>query len=201
MPDLIPGSGFDDLLNQVAVPGSNLISSSGFSQTVNPQSIFENEFRKSMQVQQDFRTPEFVSPFQVDPSSRFPLQVLDMDNEDIYAQGQSGWQQAWNATLKGLSLATTTFAQSTLGLVNGVFQAVNDGKFSSFYDNDFNRSLDDWNKDLENQLPNYYSQAERNNPWYTNIFTPNFMFDKIVKNLGFMAGAAASGNVYSRLLY
>lgn len=199
MPDLIPGSGFDQLLNQVAVP-ENLISSAGFSQTVNPQSAFENAFRQSMQVKQDLRTPEFVSPFSVDPSARFPLQVLGMDNEDIYAQGQSGWQQAWNATLKGGALAATTFVQSTLGLVNGIFAAASDGKFSSFYDNDFNRKLDDINKSLEDQLPNYYSAAERNSPWYTNIFTTNFIFDKIVKNLGFMAGAAGSGMVFSKLL-
>lgn len=201
MPDLIPGSGFEDLLSQVAVPDNNLISSAGFSQTVNPQSAFENAFRQSMQVAQDPRTPEFVSPFSVDPSKRFPLQVIGMDNEDIYAQGQGFWNKAVNATLKGLALAGTTVAQTTVGLVNGVFQAIGDGKFSSFYDNDFNRMLDGITTSLDREiLPNYYSAAERNNPWYTNIFTANFFFDKIVKNLGFMAGAAISGNIYSSLL-
>ncbi len=200
MPDLIPGSGFDDLLSQVAVPDSNLISNAGFSQTVNPQAAFENAFRQSMQVKQDPRSPEFVSPFSVDPSSRYPLQVIGMDNEDIYAQGQGFFNKAVNATLKGLAIAGTTVAQSTVGLVNGVFQGIADGKFSSFYDNDMNRWLDGINKSLENQLPNYYSAAERNNPWYTNIFTTNFIFDKIVKNMGFMAGASIAGGIFSKLL-
>lgn len=200
MPDLIPGSGFDDLLKQVAVPTNYLISNSQYAQTPDPQAFLQSEFSKSLNVPLDLRAPEVISPFAVDPSSRFPLQVLGMDNEDLYSQGQGVFDKAINAIGKGLILTGTTFAQSTIGLLAGLSKFATTGEFSSLYDNEFNRWMDNINKNSENALPNYYSAAERERPWYSNIFTANFFWDKIVKNLGFMAGAALSGSVFARML-
>lgn len=116
-------------------------------------------------------------------------------NEELYAQGQSWYEKAFNATTKGLGIAASTLIQGTAGLLLGTTNAIIDGKFSSFYDNDFSRSLDDWNKQMEDQFPNYYTQAEQDANWYspTNLLTANFLFDKVVKNLGYAVGAIGAG--------
>ena len=126
----------------------------------------------------------------------------NFDNEDAAAQGQSWGAQMVNGVGKGLLLTGTTFLQSTVGLVNGTYQAIADGKFSSFYDNEFNRALDEVNKSAEDALPNYYTAKERNANWYSPNYwmTGNFLWDGVVKNLGFAAGAALSGGVYTSTL-
>ena len=124
----------------------------------------------------------------------------DYNNEDAYAQGQGWTEKMVNGVGKGLALTGSTFLQGTVGLVNGLVNWGATGNFSSFYDNEFNRALDDINKELEeNYLPNYETDVEKNANWYSpdNLFTANFLWNGIVKNLGFAAGAALSGGVYS----
>jgi len=119
--------------------------------------------------------------------------------ENEYAYGQSIGDKIVNGVGKGISLTGTTFLQSTAGMLNGVANWITDGKFSSFYNNDFNKALDKWNDELENKLPNYYTDAEKNARWYSpsKWFTANFLWDGIIKNLGFSAGAWLSGEVYA----
>jgi hypothetical protein len=121
------------------------------------------------------------------------------NNEDAYAQGQGWPSKMVSGVGKGLVLTGTTFLQSTVGMVNGVAQWTNTGKFSSFYDNEMNRSLDELNKKMEDFLPNYYTNAERDAHWYSpsKLLSGNFIWDGIVKNLGFAAGAALSGVVFA----
>ena len=121
------------------------------------------------------------------------------DMEDIYGRGQGWGSKMVNAVGKGLSLTGTTFLQSTAGLVNGVIQSIGDGRAASFYDNEFNRTLDEFNKKLEDTLPNYYTLKEKNANWYSpdKLFTANFLWDGIIKNMGFAAGAALSGGVFA----
>src|SRR5690606_31590345 len=131
---------------------------------------------------------------------RSPVQFPGLNNEDIYGQSQTGWSKWGNATLKFLATTGATFTEGTLGLVNGVYQAINDGKFSSFYDNEFNRSLDRWKENLENTNPNYYTQQEQDAEWYSpnTWLTNNFWADTVLKNAGFAVGAFASGGVWTK---
>jgi hypothetical protein len=147
-------------------------------------------------------TPTPVSPSSIDTSGRYPFQRIDFDNEELYAQGQGVLSKAGSAVIKGLGLAGTTFVNGTVGLVYGVGKWIDDGKFSSFYDNDLTRSLDGLNTDLENKFANYYTQEELSADWYSpkNLFSANFLFDKVIKNLGFAAGAALSGSLYTKAL-
>jgi hypothetical protein len=138
-----------------------------------------------------------------DVSKKYNVNFKGVNNEEIYAQGQGWTDKMANGVGKGLLLTGTTFLQGTVGLVNGVVSSWKDGRAASFYDNDMNRWLDGINKEAEeNWLPNYYTQAEQDASWYspTKLFSANFLWDGIVKNLGFAAGAALSGNVYSNVL-
>ena len=124
------------------------------------------------------------------------------DNEDAAAQGQGWGSQMVNGVLKGLALTGTTLLQNTVGLVNGIYQARSDGRLASFYDNDFNNALDEFNKGLEDALPNYYTRAERDAKWYSPTYwaTGNFLWDGVVKNMGFAAGTYLSAGVYTSAL-
>lgn len=123
----------------------------------------------------------------------------DYNNEDAYAQNQSWGSKMINGVGKGLLLTGTTFLQGTVGMVNGLVQWGADGRFSSFYDNDFNRNLDEVIKKSEDYLPNFYTDVEKNAKWYSPDYfmTGNFLWDGVVKNMGFAAGAYLTGGVYS----
>lgn len=123
----------------------------------------------------------------------------DYNNEDAYAQGQGWTEKMVNSVGKGLLLTGTTFLQSTVGMVNGLVRWGADGRAASFYDNDLNRWVDDVNKKAEDIAPNYYTDVEKNARWYspTKLFSANFLWDGIVKNLGFAAGAALSGGAFA----
>lgn len=117
---------------------------------------------------------------------------------DIRAENQPWYAQIGAGLAKGVVLAGTTFLNGTLGLVYGVGTAATEGKWSGLWDNDFSRAMDSLNKGAEEVLPNYYTQNELEQPWYTNIFTANFWGDKFIKNIGFTVGAFYSGDLYSK---
>ena len=117
---------------------------------------------------------------------------------DVRAENQPWYAKIGAGLAKGAVLAGTTFLNGTLGLVYGIGTAINEGKWSGLWDNDFSRAMDSLNKGAEEVLPNYYTQDELNQPWYTNIFTANFLGDKLIKNIGFTIGAFYSGGVYSK---
>lgn len=108
--------------------------------------------------------------------------------------------QPWYAQIgaglaKGAVLAGTTFADGILGTIVGLGNAAATGTFSGFWDNPFSNAMQQVNEWSESALPNYYTDAEQNDPWYENIFSANFVGDKFLKNLGFAVGAAYSGKI------
>ena len=132
-----------------------------------------------------------------------------IDNlQDYRAEAQPWYAQIGAGLAKGAVLAGTTFIDGTVGLLFGTGQGIanwfdddpNTGFLSGLWDNDFSKALQQINDAAEEALPNYYSQAELNSPWYENIFTSNFLGDKFIKNLGFAVGALYSGGVASTAL-
>ena len=124
-----------------------------------------------------------------DDSVVFESQLQNLN--EVRAQEQSGLTQLANGLLKFGTTAATTFLDSTLGTLYGVgTYLLTDKNFEqSMWDNDFNIAMQNAQQAMEDIAPNYYSQEELNSPWYTNIFTPNFIGDKVLKNAGFTVGA------------
>ena len=122
---------------------------------------------------------------------------------DVRANNQPWYAQIGAGLAKGVVLAGTTFLDGTLGLILGATKGVgnwfddnpNTGFLSGLWDNDFSKAMQSFNEWSEQALPNYYTRAEQEQPWYENIFTANFLGDKFIKNLGFTVGAFYSGGV------
>lgn len=114
---------------------------------------------------------------------------------DIRAENQPWYAQIGAGLAKGAILAGTTFLDGTVGLIFGAGTAIGEGRWSGLWDNDFSKAMQSINEWSEQALPNYYTRAEQEQPWYENIFTANFLGDKFIKNLGFTVGAFYSGGV------
>lgn len=115
------------------------------------------------------------------------------DIDDTRGELQPWYAQLVAGTAKMGVLATTTFLNSTVGLIVGAGTAIAEGRWSGLWDNGVNKFLDNINKKSEEFLPNYYTNEEKDSPWYENIFTANFIGDKVLKNMGFTMGAIAAG--------
>lgn len=122
------------------------------------------------------------------------------DASSIRAENQPAIVQAINGTAKGSILAGTTAVSGILGIPYGIFSAVNNKDFSKLWDNDITRTAQLINDASEEWLPNYYTKDQLESSWYspTNLFSANFLFDKVIKNIGFTVGAAYSGGIYTK---
>jgi hypothetical protein len=157
--------------------------------------------KSAKQIESPYKE-EQISPLSLDLTGRFKRQLPGADNEDLWGQSQSNWDKMFNGITKGLALAGTTFLQGTLGLAYGLKQVVTGHGLNSLYNNDLSNSFQNFNNSLENTLPNYYTARERAADWLepSNVFTINFLFDKLIKNFGFSLGAIYSGAAISKIL-
>lgn len=119
---------------------------------------------------------------------------------DVRAENQPAIVQAINGTTKGAILAGTTALSGILGIPYGIASAVINQDFSKLWDNDVTRTAQVINDTAEEWLPNYYTKQQTEGSWYSpsNIFSANFIFDKVIKNIGFTVGAAYSGGLYTK---
>lgn len=122
--------------------------------------------------------------------------ITQLDNlANTRGEMQPWYAQIGSGLAKGAVLAGTTFADGIIGTIVGLGNAAATGTFSGFWDNPFSNAMQQVNEWSESVLPNYYTDAEKNDPWYENIFSANFIGDKFLKNLGFAVGAAYSGKI------
>jgi hypothetical protein len=126
-----------------------------------------------------------------------PSNILGTDTEDIYGRIQGAPSQLANSLLKaGANFGGTFFsnflsAPKTFDLVRGE---------EIFEENDKFSTIQNWLMAMEDKLPNYYTEVERNRSEWINAIpfsggAMNFWGDKVVKNIGFSMGALTSGLV------
>ena len=104
-----------------------------------------------------------------------------------------------NGLGQATTLAGTTFLRSTAGLLYGAGTAIAEGRISGLWDNDVNNALLAIEEKANEAMPIYQSQYEQDHPWKT-FFSPGSFSNNIIKNAGFMVGAAASGQLYGAAL-
>lgn len=129
------------------------------------------------------------------------------DLNESRANIQPWYDQIGAGILKGGVLAATTFADGIAGTIIGAMNALSNADKiadsdslwrelgSQFINNPFSVFMQDINEKVESVLPNYYTRAEQEDPWWEHIFSANFIGDKFLKNLGFTVGAALSGKI------
>jgi hypothetical protein len=159
-----------------------------------PTSLYDARAHGEQMVQSSLErtaTPWGESMFDEPTATEAQFQEL----EDIRAENQPWYAQIGAGLAKGAILAGTTFLDGTVGLIFGAGTAINEDRWSGLWDNDFSKAMQSVNDWSEQALPNYYTRAEQEQPWYENIFTANFLGDKFIKNLGFTVGAFYSGGV------
>ena len=122
-----------------------------------------------------------------DISKRYPLNYLGINNEQLYADNQSTMQKAYNGVVKMAGTAGTTFVNGTAGTVYGILESARTQKLSSFYNNDLTNYLNNVNTEMEDTYAHYKTEREIKGDWWepSNLFTANFLFDNVIKNLGF----------------
>lgn len=159
-----------------------------------PTSLYDARAHGEQMVQSSLEgttTPWDESMFDEPTATEAQFQELG----DIRAENQPWYAQIGAGLAKGAILAGTTFLDGTIGLILGAGTAISEGRWSGLWDNDFSKAMQSVNEWSEQALPNYYTKAEQEQPWYENIFTANFLGDKLIKNLGFTVGAFYSGGV------
>ena len=159
-----------------------------------PTSLYDARAHGEQMVQSSLErtaTPWGESMFDEPTATEAQFQEL----EDIRAENQPWYAQIGAGLAKGAILAGTTFLDGTVGLIFGAGTAIGEDRWSGLWDNDFSKAMQSVNDWSEQALPNYYTSAEQEQPWYENIFTANFLGDKFIKNLGFTIGAFYSGGV------
>lgn len=159
-----------------------------------PTSLYDARAHGEQMVQSSLErtaTPWGESMFDEPTATEEQFQELG----DIRAENQPWYAQIGAGLAKGAILAGTTFLDGTVGLIFGAGTAINEDRWSGLWDNDFSKAMQSVNDWSEQALPNYYTRAEQEQPWYENIFTANFLGDKFIKNLGFTVGAFYSGGV------
>ena len=159
-----------------------------------PTSLYDARAHGEQMVQSSLEstaTPWGESMFDEPTATEAQFQEL----EDIRAENQPWYAQIGAGLAKGAILAGTTFLDGTVGLIFGAGTAIGENRWSGLWDNDFSKAMQSVNDWSEQALPNYYTKAEQEQPWYENTFTANFLGDKFIKNLGFTVGAFYSGGV------
>jgi len=198
MPDIEPKSSLDILDNSsTLVP----ITSGDPVRSANPDPITNFVLNQTTPKYNINTQKLFVEDVQGELNPRFDTVKYGYNNEDAAAQSQSFLDKAFNGVAKGVGLAATTFASGISDVVYGIPSALMSGDITKIWDNEITKGLQAFNKKVDDEyLPNYYSDQEKNASWYgtDNLFTANFLFDKLVKNAGFAVGAIYSGNLVGK---
>ena len=132
-----------------------------------------------------------------------PVSLLDSSIDDKREAGQSLGEKALHATIKFFPKTSAHILGSTYGLLDGFGEVAKDAydngfaasNWNKFFNNDFQRSLDDFNESIDKKLPHYYSSQERDLSFTQSVFgkgAANFWTNEFSNGLSFVAGAVLS---------
>ena len=123
-----------------------------------------------------------------------PFSFISDDADDLRAYGQSTGEKWAHGIPKLIGKTGTNVLGSTVGLIyGGAAWAANlftdQSATKAFFDNDFQRGLDDINSWMDDKLPNYYTKEEQEYNVLQSMGTANFWANDFTQGLSFIAGA------------
>ena len=197
-----PGDGQElntnNLINTVEASQADL----GDLNLLNTLSRFQ--YSNSMQLQPTYGKVDKNEWDEYDRLIDGPFSLLDSTVNDRRAEGQGIGEKIWNSYgVKLLPKVGAHVVGSTVGLIDGFGEVAKDvydngfaaSNWNKFFNNDFQRSLDDFNKNLDEKFPAYYTSQERDLGFWQSTFGPgaaNFWTDQASQGLSFVAGAVLS---------
>ena len=104
------------------------------------------------------------------------------------AKNQSSLEKFANSQVNFATTVGTTVLGSTIGLVYGGAQAIASGDIDKLWDNEFQRSLDDFSNGIRKEFQIYRGLTDES----TFDAVENFVFDDLTQGAGFIAGAILS---------
>jgi len=121
--------------------------------------------------------------------AKFENYLGAVGNEDRLAKQQSALDQWTNGLLKNARKTGNYVLDATVGTVYGAINAIKEGSWEGYWNNDFSNKLDDWNKQLDYKLPNYYSDEQKSKGFLSSLGTANFWANDAAGALAFVGGA------------
>lgn len=121
-----------------------------------------------------------------------PVRYGETTVDDLRAEQQSNIGILGNALANNIVIAGTTAIGGTLGLVDGIFSAINEKSFDKIWDNDVTNWVTDIQERTSEALPIYRGENYKNKSLFQKMGTGIFWGD-LIQNLGFAEGMLLQG--------
>lgn len=114
-------------------------------------------------------------------------------------ENQSTLDAMGNALAKMLGTAASTIVSGGALIAAGIPTAIAEKRWSGLWDNEVTQALSDFEDYMEDNFKIYQSKEQQEAPWLSvaNLTSASFWGDDVIKNAGFMLGAAASGSMFT----
>lgn len=114
-------------------------------------------------------------------------QLLDWD--EIRARNQSTAEKWGHGLAKAGVTTLGAVAENTVGFLAGVGEMISGG---SYYDNSVGKSVDKMNAWMQEYMPNYRTEEERNMSTFQKLGTANMWAETVAGGLGYSVGSIAT---------
>lgn len=178
----------DDIINTPIPSSGTMYSQAGF---INPVRSAYDPYNYDLPVSEThtrLNSGKWIS--------KYPTYFRGIDNEDLYARQQSAGEKAWNG-FKKFALKVGINVVGNLALLpDRFYTGIKEGTWKSLLHTDLDKVLEDWNTQLDYNLPNYYRREVSDWNFWQKLTgdTANFFWNDIMGNgAAFTVGAMATG--------
>ena len=142
--------------------------------------------------------PQLITTQYADNISKYQKYNVPLRQEfnwdEQRAQRQSTAEKWGHGLLKAGVTTVGSIADNTLGVLEGIGGAVINWDATKLYDTSVGKLVDKTNNWMQENVPNYYTEAERNSTALESLGYANFWADKVANGLGYAIGSV--GTVY-----
>tara|TARA_R110000772_G_scaffold119924_5_gene226106 strand:+ start:2070 stop:7607 length:5538 start_codon:yes stop_codon:yes gene_type:complete len=110
-------------------------------------------------------------------------------NEDRFAAEQGTFEKIIKGLTKNVIKVGAYATDAIVGTAYGIYSGISKGSWDAVWNNEVSNSIDDFNKKLDNNLANYYSEEEKSMSVLRSMGTANFWFNDVAGGFAFVAGA------------
>jgi len=115
---------------------------------------------------------------------------FNLEEERALRQARS---EKWrNGAAKMFTTAFGSFTEGTVGMVDGIIEALVHKDETKLYDNKVGNAIDNMNEWMAENYPNYVTQEEQNTKGLAALGYANFWADKALNGVGYMLGTVGS---------